>query len=186
MARKYKRKYHYSIARPIKSVKYSNESFATRFNLGYLDAPGPALHKTETLVVVPSVSAPLGTRKVKNFTVSFICDHSRIFRPNADELERPAQILWALVFVPEGTNASEINPTTTLMQPRSLYEPNQNVIMAGLITSQNMCRFKTRLARNLNAGDSIQMVLYNQLETGAAGDELLSYVNVHWNFAISY
>lgn len=186
MARKYKRKYHYSIARPIKSVKYSNESFSTRFNLGYLDAPGPGLHKTETLVVVPSVAAPLGVRKVKNFTVSFICDNSRIFTPGGQTLERPAQIIFALVFVPEGTNASDLMPTNTLMQPRSLYEPNQNVIMSGLISSQNMCRFKTRLARNLNAGDSIQMVLYNQLDTGSAGDELLSYVNVHWNFAISY
>ena len=67
-------------------------------------------------------------------------------------------MLWALVYVPSNTTPSEMG---LFGDPHSVYEPNQAVIMCGLYDPEspgNTAKCSTRLARNLNSGDSIAFV----------------------------
>ena len=67
----------------------------------------------------------------------------------------------------------------------SLYEPNQNVIMSGYITPNYnaMQTFRTRLARNLNSGDTIQMIIAPAAATDAVQQQL---IGISLNYAITY
>lgn len=94
-----------------------------------------------------------GVRKVKNFQIcipEFPEDYG----------------VWALVYVPEGLTFTDIHlPTTD--NAVSIYEPNQNIIMAGR-TSPQAQTVRSRLARNLGSGDAIYFGI--KLGSGAAGD----------------
>ena len=143
MPRRYRRR-TYRVARPLKAVKYSNETYAAAANLAF---NSESLYNS---VAIPSTNV-LGTRKTKNFTLT-ICTKSTEVIP----------MYFALVFVPEGTNPSTLNVgnqiVQTGLQPLSYYEPNQNVIIQGFVDNAQVYRFKTRLARNLNSGDTIQLI----------------------------
>lgn len=143
MPRRYRRK-SYRITRPLKAVKYSSETYAGAANAQFL---ANGLYKS---TAIPQTDV-LGTRKCKNFTLT-ICTKSNETIP----------MYFALVFVPQGTNASNLNIGTNFaddaLVPTSYYEPNQNVIMQGFVDAAQVYRFKTRLARNLNSGDTIQLI----------------------------
>lgn len=124
--------------RPVKSVKYSNET--QTFNAS-IDVSTSVPVNYAQPIVVPL--AQQGTRKVKNFTLTIATDSA-------------SPILWALVYVPEGTKVSSIPfPDGNIV---SLYEPNQNVIMSGMVSDDNFSRVRSRLARNLNSGDAIYLM----------------------------
>lgn len=106
---------------------------------------------TTAVVIVPP-SATEGMRKVKNITVNII--------PQSDDV---FALWWALVYVPEGTSAGSLNLTSPT---GSLYEPNQFVMNCGISDpNAGPIRFFTPLARNLNSGDSIYLVVSD----GSAG-----------------
>ena len=144
MPRRYRRK-SYRIARPVKTTKYSNETFATAITAQFLD------QQSYQTTFTPGINV-MGTRKVKNFTLSVIAG-------------TPVPFYFALVYVPEGTVASALKfghtITDNVLTSDSLYEPNQNVIMSGIFggDANQVYRFKSRLARNLNSNDSIQLVV---------------------------
>ncbi|KAH0789137.1 Cap protein [Histomonas meleagridis] len=133
------RKRSYSRGRPLKTVKYSNETYNSSgpvsfFNVGIPGEPGSSGdHIAATLI---SAVASQNMRKVKNFSLKMITDIS-------------VPLLWALVYVPDGTAIQNISLGTP-SAPVSLYEPNQNVIMSGYVTpnAQQTQVFRTRLARN--------------------------------------
>lgn len=159
MPRYYRRRYR--SYRSGKS-KYSNQTTSVVLNV-----PEAGIDSGETFpegqdeqqnayrgcTIVPSTGV-YGTRKAKNFDVQITT--SAITSP----------IIAALVYVPQGTLASNLNISAFSPEgPNSLYEPNQNVIGQFIIpatppgTSQSVSRFKTRLARNLDSGDSIVLVM---------------------------
>lgn len=171
MPRRYRRR-RYAITRPVKTAKYSNETYASA-----------AVQQFETAQVyyaVPIAEANvLGTRKVKNFTLTI-----SIKGANTSDEHNP--VLFALVFLPEGTNPSSLNFGSTVdqnhaVQSLSLYEPNQNVILSGIADSTQVYRYKTRLARNLNAGDRIILAFKTLGDWTAPG--LISYT---LNYALSF
>lgn len=134
MPRRYYRRYRRA------KRKYSVEQRPLHFNLS-----GTA---TTAVVVVPPTTTE-GMRKAKNFTVSLV--------PQGDDLATP--VWWALVYVPEGTQAGSLNFTNTTA---SLYEPNQFVINCGISDpTAGPIRFFTPLSRNLNSGDAIYMLVGN-------------------------
>nr|QIR82139.1 hypothetical protein [unidentified] len=107
-----------------------------------------ATNTTAQVEVVPSTTTE-GTRKVKNITVS-----ATIGPPEA------APLYWALVYVPEGTSPGGLNIATTAGQSTGLYEPNQFVMNCGVIDpSAGPIRFWSPLARNLNDGDRIYLLI---------------------------
>jgi len=127
-----------------KKVKYSVESTAQTIEV---DASGKA-----STVVVPSDSIQ-GMRKVKHLTVSI-----------ADLAGSTAStpLYWALVYVPAGTEANAIS----IDSGDSMYEPNQFVLNCGVTDfSAGPTRFHSPLARNLNSGDAIYLIIQQAPDT---------------------
>lgn len=184
MPRRYRRRHRYTVARPLKTTKYSSETYATAVNI---IGSGPiGTHGTFTVPVLPNtIGGVLGTRKAKNFTLR-LCTEQTLISPSSgpDTFER-GRVAFALVFVPEGTTASPINFGSGNAAV-SLYEPNQNVILGGVIDSQQTYSFKTRLARNLNAGDNIVLILYDLYSVGNTGETINTPVAITCNYAISF
>lgn len=165
-----RRSYRYSRTRrtrPLKTVKYSNETYTTAFQI-----PPNSSVQQHAYLVAPITAQ--GMRKAKNFTLRIACS------PNSP------LIFWALVYVPDGTLPQNliIPPFVTPQQPTavSFYEPNQNVIMSGSVYPNSPQEtYRTRLARNLNSGDSLVLLVRCPYSDAAAGTVFASC-----NYAISY
>ena len=85
-----------------------------------------------------------GVRKVKNFSIEFSSVNTQ-------------PVLWALVYVPAGYNPNTLDTRTTAA---SMYQPTNNVVMAGIYDPQdpgNTARRFTRLSRLLKAGDGLAL-----------------------------
>ena len=165
----YRRRYRrsYRLTRAIKPVKYSNETYT--FAASITLAP----NTTYPAAFIPSTNIQ-GTRKLKNFTLSF---NTTIDTP----------LLFAIVYVPEGTQPSDLNfggISEGDLIPSTLYEPNQNVIMSGTLGGPNYSvgRYKSRLARNLNSGDQIFLVIRSVDNSNSVTGDL----TVLLNFAIAF
>lgn len=166
MARRYSRRRGYT--RRVKTAKYSNETYCHTDSFTTTDSSINGYFS-----IVP-VTTTLGMRKVKNFTFTVAYKSTQL-----DQISR--SVYWALVYVPQGTTPSPMNIGTG-GNFLSLYEPNQNVIMSGIAVLDEQSRtFKTRLARNLNSGDYIALVL--QGDTTGSFTDILS---TSCNYAISY
>ena len=130
--------------RTIKSYnrdKYSKENFRVTITTGA--EPVNGLYQGGQVIVPASTTQ--GMRKVKHITVS-------LAKLTAEE-NRP--FFWALVYVPEGYTANPIGAPGT-----SLYEPNQYVMACGCIDPDaGPIRIRSPIARNLNSGDSISIVI---------------------------
>lgn len=148
--------------RPVKSVKYSNET--TALNLTQT-VPADQPKSLEAVVISPLNSQ--GTRKVKNFTLSLATNFE-------------FGVYFALVYVPQGTEAPDF--VVVRNEIKSLYEPNQNVIMSGIFNHSSPIRIRSRLARNLNSGDSVSLLLF--VESLNQQHELVVQGNL--NYAICY
>ena len=106
---------------------------------------------TSQVEVVPATNTE-GMRKVKNIMVT-----ATVPTPY------DAPLYWAIVYVPEGTAPGGLNIATTAGQSTSLYEPNQYVMNCGIADSNaGPIRFWTPLARNLNDGDRIYLLIRHQ------------------------
>lgn len=183
MPRRYRRARR---TRPLKTVKYSNETYSVALS-GSNSAANTSI--SNYVALIDSVDTQ-GTRKCKNFTITIA--------NNADPF------FWALVYVPQGTAPSNLGIgviSDTHDGAASLYEPNQNVIMSGIsnntgnvATEQpNIVEFargttsinRTRLARNLNSGDYIAFV-FRSFITYATADQGHIRAMVTLNYAISF
>lgn len=150
--------------RRIKTIKYSNETSGISTDWD-IDTDGQAF----ALPMVAQVDIQ-GVRKCKNFELSLSSSewHPKNGAPPGTEAY-PIPILWALVYVPQGTSPNPLTLSTE-NATTSIYEPNQNVIMSGIwpdnLTSNY--KVKTRLARNLNSGDSIYLIMRTVSDQAAA------------------
>lgn len=128
------RKYNY------RRVYTSRDKYSIEQQAGTITANGA----DGAVSVVPSTTLK-GMRKVKHITVQMA---------NTTETTPPV-CYWAIVFVPEGTE-----PNTLAVTGSSMYEPNQYVMSAGVFDfNAGPLRITTPLARNLNAGDQIALVI---------------------------
>lgn len=185
MPRRYRRRHRYSIARPLKTTKYSNETFLASVNIGSNDpATGEGVFYYTNLNCLPNnLQGVLGTRKVKNFTIRIKPDN-RVFTPSGgDPVIQTPTIFFVLAFVPEGNEPGQIRIGNGSML--SAYEPNQNVIMSGMVDDSQVYSFKTRLARNLNAGDQIGILLRDTTFVNA-GDKAMTHLTVSINYAVAF
>lgn len=158
--------------RRIKTVKYSNET--TGFS-GVWTITDGAQQNDSVLIAPTSIQ---GTRKCKNFEIS-LCGS-----PWSSEDQSDIPILWALVYVPQGTNPSPLQVPGP-GNASSIYEPNQNVIMSGIWPSNITANYKvkTRLARNLNSGDSIYLLFRTAFDIP---DGTTKSIVATLNYAIAY
>lgn len=182
------RRRRYALARPVKTAKYSNETFSFS---GQLIIKSDAAQSTVALYtpILPDIGVHqfLGTRKAKNFTIRF--NIYRAFDEATESLPvffEPGSIIFALVYVPEGNLPSEMN-IGTYETPTSMYDPNQNVICSGIASGNTPTVVKTRLARNLNSNDQIYLIAQSTIASPGTGYTTL-YQNFVCtvNFAISF
>ena len=130
-------------------AKYSVEQQA-----GTLSVPAASQAYAQ---VVPD-TAIQGMRKVKHLTVSVAAKETVV--PSSQSLA-----YWALVYVPQGTSVNSLSVTGTT----GLYEPNQYVMNCGVVDfSAGPVRFTSRVARNLNSGDKVVLIMANPNTTDAA------------------
>lgn len=175
--RGYSRSYRRGYSRSVKPVKYSNETYNS--NVTYLyDGSTPS---TRYITLIDAISQT-GMRKVKNFTLNIT--QSPVYGSN-QSIKSVSSFVYALVYLPDGVSATALNVGSG-QNSVSLYEPNQNIIMSGVCSSDNgQLRLSTRLARNLNSGDKI-LLLFRPANSapGASGD----YVNISaiCNYSISF
>ena len=131
----------YKRARYGKPIKYSVQQKAVEFSTATQDI-------TAKVEIVPGTDVE-GMRKVKHLTVSLAPDTDGIL-----------SFYWALVYVPQGTTPGDINVTSALTA--AMYEPNQFVMNCGVVSSgAGPIRFNSPLARNLNDGDAIYLLVRN-------------------------
>ena len=117
-----------------KSIKYSIQQRAFSF---LADVGG----STQQVIVPPTTVE--GMRKVKHITINLSADGDTRF-------------YWALVYVPQGTTVNSISLSSTA----GMYEPNQFVMNCGITdTNAGPIRYYSPLARNLNDGDAIYLVV---------------------------
>lgn len=168
--RSYRRSY-----RPVQPVRYSNETYNVTFQYQWAAVP-----TSQAVTMIPA-SDVQGLRKVKNFTISI----SQSPTTNSQGVVQFASsFIYALVYVPAGTTANAITIGSG-NAAASLYEPNQNVICSGVCDSASgQLRISSRLARNLNSGDSIALVFRPTHTTGTEGNNTRASVTL--NFAIAY
>jgi len=132
--------------RTIKSYnrdKYSKENFRTQITTGN-EYVGTSVLYQGGQEIVPATTVQ-GMRKVKHITIS-------LSKLGAAE---NAPFFWALVFVPQGYSANPLGAPGG-----SLYEPNQYVMACGCIDPDaGPIRIRSPIARNLNSGDSVSLVI---------------------------
>lgn len=132
-----KNRYAYPI---VKRDKYSIETT-------FLTGTASNDHSILKLRAVPPTDVQ-GMRKVKHLEVTLAAAGS-------------SPCVWALVYVPQLTIA-EAGLTLNTANLDSLYEPNQFCMMSGTTDfSSGVLRFRTPIARNLNAGDAIVLLIKN-------------------------
>ena len=133
--------------RTIKSYnrdKYSKENFRVAVAVGNTLVNG--LYQGGQ-AIVPATTVQ-GMRKVKHVTVSL----SKLTNDGVDDAK---PFHWALVYVPESYAANPIGAVGG-----SLYEPNQYVMACGCVDPDaGPIRIRSPVARNLNSGDSISLVI---------------------------
>lgn len=130
--------------RAYKTIRYSNETVSLASDITLNTDPVKAT--TQHFALIKSTDVQ-GMRKAKNFTLNIACDSPEPFQ-------------WALVYVPQGFPEKSLTIDIGVNSSASIFEPNQNIIMSG--TTWYNCpqnKFTTRLARNLNSGDAIYILL---------------------------
>ena len=147
MVRRYYRRYPRSNNRDKYSVEQTLISTPYINNWAIIPATSDTIStKQFSISVIPPTNVE-GMRKVKHFTMSF-----------ADSAGLNILLAYALVYVPEGYDPNTINYPDK-GKAISMYEPNQFVLSSGMIDFSNPYRVKCPLARNLNSGDSVYLVL---------------------------
>ena len=163
----------------VKRAKYSNETHAMAVSLETSSDQTALYRQGKLALMLVQASDNQGMRKAKNFDLSL----------QSVNMQQPVH--FALVYVPEGQKPSgmtlpALNEGSLSSEPASIYEPNQNVIMSGVLppTTGNPIHFRTRLARNLNSGDAIYLCLepaFAPASTDTFGD-----IDAQLNYAICY
>lgn len=138
----------------------------------------------QALIPIVSATTQEGVRKVKNFTISITTPLYTATGVSEGTVNQYNNVFYyALIYLPEGITANELSSTG------DLYRPSQNVMKAGIVNSQNgKIRVFSRLARNLNAGDSIYLLIgtnANMLGTIPTDDSRRRF-NVLTQYAICY
>lgn len=166
-----------------KKVRYSSETTSLNAEgtiaagtMSTFPSGGSPVQKGMVLVSPATIQ---GTRKVKNMTLSIASKGNTV------------PLLCAIVYVPQGTDASSITPGPNGLTGASLYEPNQNVIMQFVMnpvesdnTGSNVQVFRTKLARNLDSGDKIVFIAAPAYAN--EDDSMTIKIVGTFNYAISY
>ena len=156
---------------PKKNYQIQNKSA----NLSFTTSSPLTKSSTMSYKVIPSIEIQ-GVRKAKNFTLTMEGD----FHKKEDLKDKNVLINYLLVYHPSGL---QIPPIAIPQQnPSELFAANQYVILQGILTPLNSKIQYSKLARNLNSGDSIDLVLVNP----SSENDIEGNILVNLNYAIAY
>ena len=135
-----------AIIRP--KVHWSRENKGCSFTVG--NALLNEVFQGGTIIVPPSTTQGVRTVGRWSITVPVPANQSS------------AEIFWAIVYVPQGTQANALFATTQT-RDGSLYEPNQFVLASGLTdATAGPIRIKSNMKRRLHSGDFVSLIIgYN-------------------------
>lgn len=188
MARWYRRRRGYRISRPMKRAKYSCET-------SYIGAVIDNDNLDFAIPIMSTNTTYFGMRKVKNFTLNLMSGTGQTTAGLSaqDAINYNLVLGYALVYVPQSSATATYTgqladfPVSTGAGAVSLYEPNQNVIMQGVgNVSLGTIRNFTKLARNLNSGDNIYLLirLYTPWQSGTGKWEVNIYGTVKFSICL--
>ena len=86
-----------------------------------------------------------------------------------------ADLTYAIVYVPDGYNANAI---TDYSGSTTFYEPEETVLAAGIASTQDFFKVRTKMSRRMREGDRIAVVLRNNDNAQAC--------NAHFVWQASY
>lgn len=98
-----------------------------------------------------------GMRKVKNISIQ-LAFKAEYMNDGTVYTVNGQRILWAIVYVPKGSEPGQINNTNGIF-----YSPPQFIMASGIYDTEqpgNSARIFTPLSRNLNEGDGIAFVYF--------------------------
>lgn len=178
MVRRYRRSNRVRIYRPLKTVKYSNETVSSSLTFPSGNYPIEGRSGSAVLPIILTPTNVAGMRKVKNISV-------RIASTLPNTVTAGGSCVMALIYAPQGTTDEQVWLSSGAGSMVSLYEPNQNVIASGIVNYQTHATvyMGNRLARNLNSGDAILLVL-KALNTIPQNASVTYAITV--NYAICY
>lgn len=180
MPRYYRRRYYRGYS---KKLRYASETMTQTAQIETGATPAQNITANGNYGVFPPLqiitpAVTQGIRKVKNFTLSIA---PTLIDPANGNAQVYIPVRYVLIYVPEGTNPNQIQIGAGV---NSLYEPNQNVIIQGSFLTGTPYRTSTRLARNLNSGDSIYLLMAAS-NTAAWGTQKATF-GINLNYAIAY
>lgn len=178
-----RRRRHYRRAVAIPRPKYSSETMAFNGTIINPGTTGNVFAELKTVLIPPL--AAFGRRKCKYFTLKIFSPETRRTSGGTTMRSGFTDLFFAVVFVPEGTQANSINISTTETLA-SIYEPNQNVIMSGKFNHAQVYTIRSRLSRLLNSNDSIWLVVKDNMTNGSTSDSIATDVTFTFNYAITF
>ena len=139
--------------------RYSNETFSGNYIMLGNSGGQPSAEP----LVVDSI-ASLGARKAKNFTLDIVAGSCYLSNDTGTELSTKipdsiCPVYFALVYLPDGLSKTGQDLAIGAGATTSLIEPNQNVIMQGVLYPGQPQRVFTKLGRILDSGDKIVLLL---------------------------
>ena len=120
-----------------------------------------------------------GVRKVKNFTLNVTTSYEQVTDSDHQEREN-LPLVFALIYVPNDQQPLNLSPSSPDFQ--TLYGSNNYVLLYGVCNTGKQTSLRTRLARNLNAGDTIVLKIFNPNANDIKN--LTFYASL--NYAIAY
>lgn len=140
-------------------------------------------NKTTGAIVVPA-DLTNGVRCVKHLKITLTTPYIGLADQGNINVGNSLTFYWALIYVPQGYDPQEINIPSNIDSSIPLYDANQFIMASGVatITTQPVT-VRTPLSRNLNSGDTIQLVCYS-MAAGASTEDVPVWA--HTSYSICY
>lgn len=140
-------------------------------------------NKTTGAIVVPADLAN-GVRCVKHLKITLTTPYIGLTDQGNINVGNSLTFYWALIYVPQGYDPQEINIPSQVDASVPLYDANQFIMASGVATiTTQPATVRTPLSRNLNSGDTIQLVVYS-LAAGVSTEDVPVWA--HTSYSICY
>ncbi|AKN50605.1 hypothetical protein [Kirkovirus Equ1] len=138
--------------------------------------------------IIPSTTVQ-GQRKVKNMSIDLAVGNTHVSGGTEEENgDYSTPVLFAVVYHPEGTQINEMT-TSHLTSSGVLtqsYVPEQNIIFMRMLSPvEGSIHCQIPLSRNINAGDSIDLIVYHPL-SHSHGSTLKFNFGYSFQYSIAY
>lgn len=143
------------------------------------------LHQNkETAAVVVPADLANGVRCVKHLKITLTTPYIGLADQGNINVGNSLTFFWALVYVPQGYDPQEIQVPSQIDSSIPMYDANQYVMASGVATiTTEPVVVRTPLSRNLNSGDSIQLICAS-LAAGASSEDVPIWG--HTSYSICY